>query len=761
MVVALAIVANVHAREVSRSPLEPPFTGMAAIAGNQFTPVTASDGRQFIAVWVDQRIDSRIYMNIVGPRGELVTESGVLLSGSQRRCSHPAVVWNGTTYVVAWSHHVPGAGWRISIVRVSADGQVLDATPRTIFEAGHTVPNDFGPFLTSNGSTTVVYATRFSSPGLRVIALDNTAKVITSADFDLYSGGSLPAFRIVPLGASYTLSRFGSRTVSTNVLTVTNGSILLGKERTIDRLDDSASRPPYFFGSASNGARAIVVYDEITFNEFRVYARTFTATEIGPRIEVHRGSLPRSPSGGYWIPVPSVSVTHDRSGFVLASRVFAREVRNPEVDGPQGRSDVPTPISVATYDTMTSTFDAQGRLLDTAKIHAGGGWYDAPSIASNDRDLFVLWSETRLRYPIVHKLTAGLWDFRGALKRVEIAFNRSAQGSPRIAAGSNGYLVVWREEPANDGFGVIMAQRHGHGGEVLERPQQLSTAAANQVTPRVAFNGSEYLVAWIDATIEAVGSPVSPKIVGRRVAADGRILDPQPVVITGSFFGTSFGLASNGHDFAVAFNDVYPFRESTIIVARITMPFVIDRKGVHAGDAPIDSEVEIAASGSEYVVGWLTGKFPPTIAASSVSSSPRRLDSFWFTAPMISCIDVSCIALAYRTPRDQKLTPILFHPTLSVPTTSPQAEIPFAGRLTSHDRRYLVAGETREATSSALWAQFLSEVGARIGEEIRVVERPFIGNFDVALTAGSFAVAYITPAGRDGVPRVSVQVVKW
>src|ERR1043165_4231613 len=74
------------------------------------------------------------------------------------------------------------------------------------------------------------------------------------------------------------------------------------------------------------------------------------------------------------------------------------------------------------------------------------------------------------------------------------------QEEPSVAAHGNGYFVVWadkRNYAANEYD--IYGARVSTTGEVLDPAGiPICTDPGRQTSPRVAFNGNEYLVVWED-----------------------------------------------------------------------------------------------------------------------------------------------------------------------------------------------------------------------------------------------------------------------
>ncbi|MHB9036533.1 MAG: hypothetical protein ACYC64_07680, partial [Armatimonadota bacterium] len=102
------------------------------------------------------------------------------------------------------------------------------------------------------------------------------------------------------------------------------------------------------------------------------------------------------------------------------------------------------------------------------------------------------------------------------------------QEAASIAASPYGYLAVWADTRGpNDSD--IFACRISATGEVLDiLGICVSSYAGKQITPSVAWNGTEYLVVWADRR-----DPLQ-HIYGARVRPNGEVLDPQGILLSGT-----------------------------------------------------------------------------------------------------------------------------------------------------------------------------------------------------------------------------------
>src|SRR5439155_3476932 len=131
------------------------------------------------------------------------------------------------------------------------------------------------------------------------------------------------------------------------------------------------------------------------------------------------------------------------------------------------------------------------------------------------------------------------------------------QEEPAVAANGNGYFVVWADKRTYsateyDIYGASVSST----GEVLDPGGiPICTDPGRQTSPRIAFNGENYLVVWEDDR-ESTTAFQLYQIYGARIATSGQVLDPNGFKITTNRV-TRLGPAvvSDGHGFFVAWED--------------------------------------------------------------------------------------------------------------------------------------------------------------------------------------------------------------
>ena len=191
-----------------------------------------------------------------------------------------------------------------------------------------------------------------------------------------------------------------------------------------------------------------------------------------------------------------------------------------------------------------------------------------------------------------------------------VAVAAGDQVAPDIAAGAGARLAVWSDERANpyvyneyetsyDIYGVRLAD----DGTPLDRvPFAIHAGAGSQTAPKVAWNGSHWLVVFRSASLSGTGFYYSSTLAAVRVAPDGTLVDPAPIPLPGLGTG-SYAVASDGNGWMVAAvgNDV----TNDIVAVRIDADgVVLDPPTVSIVPAGVfrGSALRLAHAGGTYML---------------------------------------------------------------------------------------------------------------------------------------------------------------
>ncbi len=106
-----------------------------------------------------------------------------------------------------------------------------------------------------------------------------------------------------------------------------------------------------------------------------------------------------------------------------------------------------------------------------------------------------------------------------------LLFGHNREQRPSIAFDGANYLVVWADD--RTGYSNVWGARVGPAGAPIDAtPFAVSPVAAAQTEPSVAFDGTNFVIAWRDERGGAVGD-----IYAARVSPAGQVIDAQAIPI--------------------------------------------------------------------------------------------------------------------------------------------------------------------------------------------------------------------------------------
>ncbi len=197
-----------------------------------------------------------------------------------------------------------------------------------------------------------------------------------------------------------------------------------------------------------------------------------------------------------------------------------------------------------------------------------------------------------------------------------VAAAAGVQEGANVAAGGSQFLAVWtdyRSSPddyppfASEGTGAdIYAARLDSDGSLIDPvPFVVDEALGDQIEPRVAWDGQNWLVVWKQQT-ETL--PTYDELRAVRVSPDGQILDASPISIhNDDSYYTGLEVAGGGGGWVVTFQADGPL--SGLVAVRVTDDGVVSNPGgllVHSTNFLM--EFDIAFAGDQYMMVW-SGSF--------------------------------------------------------------------------------------------------------------------------------------------------------
>lgn len=287
------------------------------------------------------------------------------------------------------------------------------------------------------------------------------------------------------------------------------------------------------------------------------------------------------------------------------------------------------------WDVYGARVDGSGLVLDPNGIalSTAGGNQTRPDVASNGSGVLVAWTDTRNGNDDVYGVRVSSAGQLVDATPLAIAVGPNAQRSPAVAGNANGYAVAFSD--SRSGNPNVSATRVSSAGMVLDGTGlPLGASAQAEELPALATNGTDFFAAW------QVASPTVTDVVGARFTGAGVVTDASPIAI--STAAASQGapqVAFVMNQYAVVWEDarsgamqIYGGRVNTGGTA-------LDANGVLLASRPVQTyEPVLAFGGANGLLVWtdlggdydiagrtvplvLTGLGPPAIVSGSGATS--------------------------------------------------------------------------------------------------------------------------------------------
>ena len=521
----LALAGGASAVGLTPPVLLPGDGAIGPAADYQVAPAIAAGGSLSLVVWADLRATGSggadIYAARLDANGALLDSIPIVVAQQAADQNMPRVAWNGQNWLVVWATQLPTDFYYelgIAAARVSPTGAVLDASPVILM---HNVSSGAQIAVASLGTDWAVVAQGGAVDagivGARISAagalLDPTPVTVIAAtyfqrahielagasDEYLLTWDDLNDFRGIRLHASLSPIEPASFDIS----------------GPLDASVDSRL--------ATNGTDFFLVWEEAVFTTYEDYIKGARITHAGqvldpggiaitPNLGNPTGRSPRAAWDGtrWW-------VAYWKGTFTVP--------QSPEPG-----------ISVVRITTAGSVQDPAGIAVDAAH----SGFQSASAISGvSGGGVRVAWQDTRAggnNPDDIYRVTVSASGTPGAPGCVSLG--APSQSQPAIARGATGSMVAFASDVS--GSRRIMAHPvDATGNALLPEPVQLA-AGPFLSDPAVAWNGAVFLVVWSDEQ--------GNRVYGRRMLANGTILDPSPITVMP---GNTPHVASLGGDFLV------------------------------------------------------------------------------------------------------------------------------------------------------------------------------------------------------------------
>ena len=513
--------------------------GVTADATPQsFPTVAAAPGGTYLVAYSDGAPATAditgAFVSAAGALGDAFT-----ISAAAGRQYDPKASFDGTNYVVAWTNN--NAGVDLYGTRVDAAGVVLDTRTEGMTTVGgvaiSTAPEaqQLENLACNTGACVLVWQ---EGRNLATTSFDVYAQLLSTSPVLANNGGEIIVSaagqaQTVPVvvgnGGGFFTAWQDAR--DTNIQTVFAANITSGG------IIAQASGIPLVTGRNREGTPALGRAG-ITFGVFWADSRSF-----GTDIELMRFQGANKLDGT----ARAVSTAE----FAQVSPAITSSSGNYFVVWNDSRSGVDRDIYGARVQDTGALLDAGGIAISTA-----AGDQLVPSIATNGTVSLVVWQDRRnnIDFDIFGSIVDNATGAAGA--NFPICATVGDQGRPNVAfdAKTGQFFVVWSDE-RNPDVNIFGARVTTAGAVSDPNGVQISTGAAGEFSPRVAFLNGVALVVWEDRRVDANGD-----IFGRRVTLDTgaiALVDANDFSISGAVAGeqNAPAVTALGASFLVVWTD--------------------------------------------------------------------------------------------------------------------------------------------------------------------------------------------------------------
>ncbi|MCX6841759.1 MAG: T9SS type A sorting domain-containing protein [candidate division WOR-3 bacterium] len=559
--------------------------------GRQDLPSAAFDGTNYLVVWIDDRNgDDDIYGARVTPTGSVLDPDGIAITPNTPASNqyNPSVAFDGTDYLVVWEDTRNGSYNDIYGARVSPTGSVLDPSGIAISPNTPT-SHQFFPSVAFDGTNYLVvwedgrntwmdiYGARVSKNG-----------TVLDAGGILVSTNTPTSSQLIPAvafgGTNYLVvwrdtrndaygDIYGARVSKAGAVLDASGIAITPNTPTSSQMYPSV---------AFDGTNYLVVwYDDRNGPNSDIYGTR--VSKAGAVLDASGIAItPNTPTSGQQY----ASVAFDGNNYLVVWQDY--------------RNGSYTDIYGARVSQSGSVLDAGGILVST---NTPTSYEDIPSVAFDGSNYLVIWTEYRNANRDIYGArvspTGTILDPYGII----VTGSVNTQTGPAVAFDGTNYLVVWQDN--RNGNYDICGARVAADGALLDLAGfaiSTNTPTSDQRGPSVAFDGTRYLVVWLDSR-----SDIDGDIYGARVSQSGSVLDPTGIAIstaTGGQIGLS--VAFDGTNFLVVWQDSRDNVDWDIYGARVSQSgSVLDPAGI-AISAATNNEAHpsVAFDGTNYLVVW-------------------------------------------------------------------------------------------------------------------------------------------------------------
>lgn len=561
-------------------------------------PAVASDGSNFMVVWSHNSAGVQgIYAARVGGGGEVLDPGGVYLGPESANGADPEIAFDGTTWLVVFTRGLQDAvdvyGLRVSADATAAGAAFPISGALTGDEREPDV--DFAPALDSSlvvwQAGGVVYGRRVRSDGLALGSGEVRISVAANASWPQVRFGSSPTGWIVTWSGNPYV--YAARVDAVGVVGTTQIRVSSG----------NGEMPAV----ASSGSDYLVAWHE----------RIGTQDIFARRVSLQGSVLDSQPqlisrtSNRQWHPAVASDGTNslvvwvdDRNGGdIRAARVNKAGVALDEpslvvTSSPEIEDEPDVAFNGVDYlvawtrspgpsaEIFASRISVAGAVKDPAGIRiAAAREQGEPTVAALGTDFLVAWSGAGVdSLDILGKRVAADGMLRDA-DPIGIGVGPNRQAQPAATSDGMEFFVVWQDTAQHsDIYGARVAPT----GVVLDPSGiRVTSTQLSEKQPDVAFDGTQFFVAWAQST--------TSRLYGTRVSKEGKVRDP--LLVLDGEESSSPAVAYDGYTFLVLWQYRFHGDPADIFGRRVNAAGEAGLEFEITRDAVVDSMVALAPSG--------------------------------------------------------------------------------------------------------------------------------------------------------------------
>jgi hypothetical protein len=498
----------------------PPSVRISGTSFSAVLPATACDNSTCLVIWNDPQISAAPIrgVRIRASDGAVLDAASIPISqatNSPTTLDPPAVAFDGTQFLVAWSVEITG-GTRnrdLYAARVRAsDGVVLDPVRILVSNALDTQTRPAIAFAGGNFFVAWVdlrTTTVEQIHGARVRAADGV--VLDPSGIPITSTPQRPTEVVLSTDGSQFLAVWQT-VVGTNNYAI-RAARISGQGVVLD-----TSPVTLALSTTSEAHSPSVAFDGSN------YLLTWMRREATSRLQNIYGARIRA----------SELVLLEPTGTLLSTRYNSQLYPAVAQGGDMYLVVWSDSRNPATADDLYGVrVAANGTVLDAAAIpiSTATNYQHSPQVAFDGTNFLVVWSPNTL---------SSIIGVRGARVRasdgvvldpagISISASQSSMGTPKVAFGDGLYFVVWSDRRNFNDLNVYGVRVRASDGVVLD-PNGITVTSAvrTQEDPVVAFGAGSFFVAWED---DRVGTNFD--LYGARVrSSDGVVLDPAGIALS-------------------------------------------------------------------------------------------------------------------------------------------------------------------------------------------------------------------------------------